>query len=390
MKKIFIISLLLVTMMLSFTACKVKNRPQQTPQPTTNTNIEPEQKKDNNVKAGKADSKGSLENEPASPTESPGTETSGDDTTAGDSSHQDSLVSDDFFMPVEDVFSITGRGTVVTGHILTGHISTGAEIELVGLSEEGRMVTAGGIEMFRKITDHAQAGDNVGIILEGLERTDVERGQAITAKGNVSAHKTFSATLNFEEGVEINASNGVIKALCYFFTTDTTSTIYLDENPDNAGSTTARIELLASLPMKEGTTFTVRHEGKVIASGEVTALDIEMSKKPVQAGEININASNVSNTSSAANTSSPSDAPNDQKPDDNGGYSVTLVSSGSQKIKLIKAIRDITGLGLAEAKALVDNTPSVIKTGLTMEQAQIIKDELDAVEATAEVLKAGN
>ncbi len=369
MKKNLIISLLLVALALSFTACKGKNKPQQNPQPTTNENMKTDQ----------------TGNKPVSPTEPVNAGTPPDNVAAGDASQQISLVSDDFFMPVEDVFSITGRGTVVTGKILTGHVSTGAEIELVGLSDEGRTVKAGGIEMFRKITDYAQAGDNIGIILEGLERTDVERGQALTAKGNVSAHKTFSATLTFEDGVEVNAPNGVIKALCYFFTTDTTSTIYLDENHDNNSTTAAQIELLSSLPMKEGTAFTVRHEGKVIAKGEVTALDIEISNKSAQAGEIIINTSNAPDTASASNTSSPSDAPNDQKLDENGGYSVTLVNSGAQKIKVIKAIRDITGLGLAEAKDLVDNAPSVIKTGLTLEEAQEIKAELDAMEATAKV-----
>lgn len=266
----------------------------------------------------------------------------------------DVIVSEDFMMGIEDIFSITGRGTVVTGKILSGHVSVGAEVEIVGFADEPQDTTVGGIEIFRELIDTAISGDNVGILLDDIERSDVERGQVLAAKGYISAHNTFSADLTFIDAQpEGFFEDGNITALCYFRTTDSMAQLYFDkEGPDEIGILPTQAKMISKMPMKEGTTFVVRQSGKDIATGTVTAVDID----------INL----------------------DTNLDTEGAY-ITLIDPGDNKIKVIQEIRGITGLGLAEAKKLIDETPSIVKKDISLEEAEDIKEKLENLGATVQI-----
>ena len=180
-----------------------------------------------------------------------------------------------FLMPIEDVFSISGRGTVVTGRVEQGVVKVGEEIEIVGLKDTTK-TTCTGVEMFRKLLDQGQAGDNVGVLLRGVERTDVERGQVLAAPGTVTPHTKFKAEayiLNKEEGGRHKPFFSKYRPQFYFRTTDVTGTITLPEGTemimpgDNAE---IEVDLIAPIAMNEKIRFAIREGGKTIGSGVVS------------------------------------------------------------------------------------------------------------------------
>jgi len=181
-----------------------------------------------------------------------------------------------FLMPVEDVFSITGRGTVATGRVERGVVKTGDEVEIVGMTEESRKVVVTGVEMFRKILDEAQAGDNIGALLRGVQRDEIERGQVLAKPGTITPHTKFEAevyVLTKEEGGRHTPFFNGYRPQFYFRTTDVTGDIQLDEGVemvmpgDNAKFT---IELITPVAMEEGLRFAIREGGRTVGAGVVT------------------------------------------------------------------------------------------------------------------------
>src|SRR5690554_3696076 len=183
-----------------------------------------------------------------------------------------------FLMPVEDVFTITGRGTVATGRVERGIVKVGEEVEIIGLAEETRKVVVTGVEMFRKLLDQAQAGDNIGALLRGVERKDIERGQVLSKPGTVKPHSKFTAqiyVLSKEEGGRHTAFFSNYRPQFYFRTTDITGIITLPEGTemvmpgDNAEVT---VELIHPIALEEGTKFSIREGGRTVASGSVVKI----------------------------------------------------------------------------------------------------------------------
>ena len=181
-----------------------------------------------------------------------------------------------FLMPVEDVFSITGRGTVATGRVERGVVKTGDNVEIVGMAEESRTVVVTGVEMFRKILDEAQAGDNIGALLRGVQRDEIERGQVLAKPGTITPHTKFEAevyVLTKEEGGRHTPFFNGYRPQFYFRTTDVTGDIQLDEGVemvmpgDNAKFT---IELITPIAIEEGLRFSIREGGRTVGSGVVT------------------------------------------------------------------------------------------------------------------------
>jgi len=181
----------------------------------------------------------------------------------------------DFLMPVEDVFSITGRGTVATGRIERGIVKVSEEIEIVGLAEETRKVVVTGVEMFRKLLDEGLAGDNVGILLRGVQRTDIERGQVLAKPGSVKPHTKFEAqvyVLKKEEGGRHTPFFNGYRPQFFFRTTDVTGAAHLPEGVemvmpgDNIEMT---IELIAPIAIEEGLKFSIREGGRTVGAGSV-------------------------------------------------------------------------------------------------------------------------
>ena len=181
-----------------------------------------------------------------------------------------------FLMPIEDVFSITGRGTVATGRVERGIIKTGDEVEIVGLAEEVSKVVVTGVEMFRKLLPEAQAGDNIGALLRGVTRDDIERGQVLAAPGSIHPHTKFESevyVLSKEEGGRHTPFFNGYRPQFYFRTTDVTGDIQLEEGTemvmpgDNAKFT---IELIHSIAVEEGLRFSIREGGRTVGSGVVT------------------------------------------------------------------------------------------------------------------------
>ena len=181
-----------------------------------------------------------------------------------------------FLMPVEDVFSITGRGTVATGRVERGIVKTGDNVEIVGLTEESRTVVVTGVEMFRKILEEAQAGDNIGALLRGVQRDEIERGQVLAKPGTITPHTKFEAevyVLTKEEGGRHTPFFNGYRPQFYFRTTDVTGDIQLDEGVemvmpgDNAKFT---IELITPIAMEEGLRFAIREGGRTVGAGVVT------------------------------------------------------------------------------------------------------------------------
>ena len=180
-----------------------------------------------------------------------------------------------FLMPIEDVFSISGRGTVVTGRVESGIIKVGDEIAIVGLKDTQK-TTCTGVEMFRKLLDEGQAGDNVGILLRGTKREEVERGQVLAKPGSITPHDEFEAevyVLSKEEGGRHTPFTNNYRPQFYFRTTDVTGTIELSADKqmvmpgDNANF---RVKLIAPIAMQEGLKFSIREGGKTVGAGVVT------------------------------------------------------------------------------------------------------------------------
>jgi elongation factor Tu len=183
-----------------------------------------------------------------------------------------------FLMPVEDVFTITGRGTVGTGRIERGVIKVGEEIEIVGLQEKARKSTVTGIEMFRKLLDQGIAGDNVGVLLRGIERNDIERGQVLAKPGSIKPHKKFKAevyVLSKEEGGRHTPFFGNYRPQFYFRTTDVTGTIQLPTGVEMVmpgDNVSMDVELITPIACEEGLRFAIREGGRTVGAGVVTSV----------------------------------------------------------------------------------------------------------------------
>jgi elongation factor Tu len=182
-----------------------------------------------------------------------------------------------FLMPIEDVFSITGRGTVVTGKIEQGVVHTGDEIEIVGLKDT-RKTTCTGVEMFRKLLDEGQAGDNIGALLRGVEKTEVQRGQVLAKPGSITPHTNFEGqvyVLSKEEGGRHKPFFTNYRPQFYFRTTDVTGSVSLPEGTEMVmpGDNTAMtVELIAPIAMDEGLRFAIREGGRTVGAGRVVKI----------------------------------------------------------------------------------------------------------------------
>ena len=183
-----------------------------------------------------------------------------------------------FLMPVEDVFTITGRGTVATGRVERGVLHLNEEVEIIGIKEEVQKTTVTGIEMFRKLLDEAQAGDNIGALLRGIKREDIERGQVLTKPGTVTCHTKFTAqvyVLTKDEGGRHTPFFNNYRPQFYFRTTDVTGVCNLPEGTemcmpgDNVEMT---IELIHPIAMEQGLTFAIREGGRTVGSGRVSSI----------------------------------------------------------------------------------------------------------------------
>ncbi len=183
-----------------------------------------------------------------------------------------------FLMPVEDVFTITGRGTVATGRVERGQLKVGDEVEIVGLAEEPRKSVATGIEMFRKLLDFAQAGDNIGALLRGVDRKDIERGQVICKPGSIKPHTTFQAqvyVLKKEEGGRHTPFFNNYRPQFYFRTTDVTGIITLPEGTEMVmpgDNITLAVELISQIALEDGTRFAIREGGRTVGAGVVVGI----------------------------------------------------------------------------------------------------------------------
>ena len=180
-----------------------------------------------------------------------------------------------FLMPVEDVFTITGRGTVGTGRVERGQVKVGEEVEIVGLQEETRKTTVTGIEMFRKLLDMGIAGDNIGVLLRGIDRNDIERGQVLAKPGSIKPHKKFKAevyVLSKDEGGRHTPFFGNYRPQFYFRTTDVTGVVTLQEGTEMVmpgDNVTIEVELIAPIAMDDGLRFAIREGGRTVGSGVV-------------------------------------------------------------------------------------------------------------------------
>ena len=183
-----------------------------------------------------------------------------------------------FLMPVEDVFSITGRGTVATGRVERGQLKVQDEVEIVGLTEETRKVVVTGIEMFRKLLDSAEAGDNIGALLRGVQRTEIERGQVLAKPGTVNAHTKFTAeiyVLKKEEGGRHTPFFDGYRPQFYFRTTDVTGACKLPEGTEMVmpgDNITIEVDLINKICVEEGLRFAIREGGRTVASGVVASI----------------------------------------------------------------------------------------------------------------------
>jgi elongation factor Tu len=183
-----------------------------------------------------------------------------------------------FLMPVEDVFTITGRGTVGTGRVERGQVKVGEEIEIVGLTEETRKSVVTGIEMFRKLLDVGIAGDNIGVLLRGVDRNDIERGQVLAKPGSIKPHKKFEAevyVLSKEEGGRHTPFFANYRPQFYFRTTDVTGTIQLPEGVEMVmpgDNIKMKVELITPVACEAGLRFAIREGGRTVGAGVVTAV----------------------------------------------------------------------------------------------------------------------
>ena len=183
-----------------------------------------------------------------------------------------------FLMPVEDVFTITGRGTVGTGRVERGKIRVGEEVEIVGLQEKAKKTVVTGIEMFRKLLDEGLAGDNIGVLLRGVERNDIERGQVLAKPGSIKPHRKFKAEviiLSKEEGGRHTPFFANYRPQFYFRTTDVTGTIKLPEGVEMVmpgDNVQMEVELITPVACEEGLRFAIREGGRTVGAGVVTGI----------------------------------------------------------------------------------------------------------------------
>ena len=184
-----------------------------------------------------------------------------------------------FLMPVEDVFSITGRGTVATGRVEQGKIHVGDEVEIVGIKEETRKTVCTGVEMFRKILDEGQAGDNIGVLLRGVGREEIERGQVIAAPGSITPHNKFRGqvyVLSKDEGGRHTPFFTGYRPQFYFRTTDVTGSITLPEGTEMVmpgDNTEMDVDLITPVAMDEGLRFAIREGGHTVGAGRVIKIE---------------------------------------------------------------------------------------------------------------------
>jgi len=181
-----------------------------------------------------------------------------------------------FLMPIEDVFGIKGRGTVGTGRIERGVVKVGDSVEIVGMKEETRTVVVTGVEMFQKTLDSGIAGDNVGCLLRGIERSDIERGQVLAKPGSIKPHKNFQAqvyVLSKEEGGRHTPFFNGYRPQFYFRTTDVTGVAHLPEGMEMVmpgDNVSLEIELITPVAMDKGLRFAIREGGRTVGAGTVT------------------------------------------------------------------------------------------------------------------------
>jgi elongation factor Tu len=183
-----------------------------------------------------------------------------------------------FLMPVEDVFSITGRGTVVTGRVERGKVKVGEEVEIVGLAAQPRKTVATGVEMFRKLLDEGVAGDNIGVLLRGIDKDEVERGHVLAKPGSIKPHTEFSAqvyVLTKEEGGRHTPFFNGYRPQFYFRTTDVTGTAHLPEGVEMVmpgDNVRMEIDLITPIAIEEGLRFAIREGGRTVGAGAVSAI----------------------------------------------------------------------------------------------------------------------
>ena len=184
-----------------------------------------------------------------------------------------------FLMPVEDVFTITGRGTVATGRVERGQLKNGEEVEIVGLTDERKKVVVTGIEMFRKILDYAEAGDNIGALLRGVQRNEIERGQVLAKPGTINPHTNFRGqvyVLTKEEGGRHTPFFNNYRPQFYFRTTDVTGVITLPEGTEMCmpgDNVEMDVELITPIAIETGLRFAIREGGRTVGSGVVSAIE---------------------------------------------------------------------------------------------------------------------
>jgi len=184
-----------------------------------------------------------------------------------------------FMMPVEDVFSITGRGTVATGRVERGQVRVGDEVEIVGISEKTSKTTVTGVEMFRKLLDYAEAGDNIGTLLRGVTRDNIERGQVLAKPGTITPHTKFKAevyVLTKEEGGRHTPFFSNYRPQFYFRTTDITGVCLLPEGVEMVmpgDNVTMEVELIHPVAIENGTKFSIREGGRTVGAGSVAAIE---------------------------------------------------------------------------------------------------------------------
>jgi elongation factor Tu len=183
-----------------------------------------------------------------------------------------------FLMPIEDVFTITGRGTVVTGRIEQGKCKTGDEVEIIGIHPQVTKTVVTGLEMFQKTLDYAQAGDNAGALLRGIKREEVERGQVVAKPGSITPHTHFKAevyVLSKEEGGRHTPFFNGYRPQFYFRTTDVTGSIKLPEGQEMVmpgDNTNMEIEMIQPIAMDQGLRFAIREGGRTVGAGAVTEI----------------------------------------------------------------------------------------------------------------------
>jgi elongation factor Tu len=188
------------------------------------------------------------------------------------------MVDKPFLMPIEDVFTITGRGTVVTGRIERGIVKVNEEVEIVGIRPGSSKTTVTGVEMFRKLLDEGQAGENVGLLLRGTKREDVERGQVCCKPGSITPHTEFEAQvyiLSKDEGGRHTPFFDNYRPQFYFRTTDVTGVVHLPEGKDMVmpgDNTEMKVDLIQPIAMEDGLRFAIREGGRTVGAGRVTKI----------------------------------------------------------------------------------------------------------------------